>query len=194
MILLALFTGSSPSVLDVIQTVTGTVAVIIGTIAATTAIYERFQELRWKRSNAAKELIDDIHHHPLAAQAVHMLDWHDGQKPQKHTITENTVVQISYPQVLTALKLRKSECEEECDIYIHDCFDWFFYFIDRIEHSIKRKLIRRNDVKAIFTPYVKIVSANWAVYEEFLSRHYYDQAKKFFQSYAEFGSITTHQS
>jgi hypothetical protein len=57
------------------------VAVPVAVVGLIKAIYEigasrkqRAEELRWKQANAAKELLDDIHNHELAKQAVHMLD------------------------------------------------------------------------------------------------------------------------
>jgi hypothetical protein len=61
------------------------VAVPVAEVGLFKAIYEiganrkqRADELRWKQANAARELLDDIHNHELAKQAIHMLDWCDG--------------------------------------------------------------------------------------------------------------------
>lgn len=64
---------------DVIQATTWIVAVLGGIVTAALSIHERWSEFRWRRADKAKELIDQIHRHPLACQAVHMLDWHDTQ-------------------------------------------------------------------------------------------------------------------
>ena len=111
------------------------------------AIYEiqqsrkqRADELRWKRANAAKELLDDMHSDQLAKRAIHMPDWCDGKDvyeipPEKQTVT------ISYSDVLGALTDNPPKQPKLFEVYIRDCFDWFFYRVERLEHYIRRGLI-----------------------------------------------------
>src|SRR5688572_17386984 len=116
------------------QEVLAVVAIIGGCIAAYRAVHEmrsatnqRHQELRWKRAHAAKEVLHDIHVDSRAANAVTMLDWHDG----KHSYTSGPgkSFSISYADVLKAISCPANECTEDKDVFIRDCFDWFLYHI-----------------------------------------------------------------
>src|SRR5260370_15233156 len=134
------------------------VAIPVAILGFAKAIYEisagrrqRAEELRWKQAQAAKELLDDIHRHELARQAIHMMDWVDGSA--EYNIRENLNVVINYPTVLKALTLNHGQpCAEE-SAYIRDCFDCLFYHFDRIEHYIRRGLIQFVDVLYAFNPY-----------------------------------------
>lgn len=130
---------------------------------------QRADELRWKQANAAKELLDDIHNHELARQAIHMLDWADGSPEYK--VSENVSTVISYPDVLKALAMNKAERCDDKSAYIRDCFDWFFYRVDRIEHYIRRGLIEFDDVKDVFKVYASELTRHEQEYSDFLRFH-----------------------
>ena len=90
---------------------------------------------------------------------------------------------ISYQDVLSALKSNHPQSGSPKVVYIRDCFDWFFYRVDRIEHYIRRKLIDFVDVETVFKTYAKQIKQNQEIYDEFLSFHGYDLAKHFFTHY-----------
>jgi hypothetical protein len=144
---------------------------------------QRSTELRWKRANLAKELLDDIHRHDQARNAVHMLDWRHAQIV--YELTAGHTETISYSDVLAALKKNQAEAQGQKDIYIRDCFDWFFYRIDRIEHYIRRELIDFEDVKAVFKVYALEIAKEGLTYEDFLDFHGYELARKFFARYTQ---------
>jgi hypothetical protein len=146
---------------------------------------QRADELRWKQAQSAKELLDDIHNHELSKQAVHMMDWEDesaeywigdGEEKQKTAIT--------YKEVLDALgKNAKNQRCGKKEAFIRDCFDWFFYRVDRIEHYIRRGLIQFEDVRDVFKVYARQVNARRDVFDGFLRFHEYELAHKFFRRY-----------
>lgn len=167
------------------------VALVAAVVGLFKAIYEiqesrkqRAEELRWKRANAAKELLDDIHHHELAASAVHMMDWCDGEADYQ-LVSGAPRETISYSEVLEALKKNGREARRPKEIYIRDCFDWFFYRIDRIEHYIRRGLIDFEDVKAVFKVYAQVTAKDRRVYDNFLAFHQYGLAPEFFRRYSD---------
>ncbi|HKW63917.1 MAG TPA: hypothetical protein VJN89_15305 [Candidatus Acidoferrum sp.] len=153
--------------------------------AASKAVYEiresrklRAEELRWKKANSAKELLDDIHNHELEKSAVRMLDWHDGQA--EYEISPGQKATVSYADVLAALAKNGSELRDRKDVYIRDCFDWFFYRVDRIQHYIDRDLIDFDDVKPVFRIYAREIEKHRKIYGAFLNFHEYDLARSFF--------------
>jgi hypothetical protein len=164
------------------------VAVPVAVVGLIKAIYEigasrkqRAEELRWKQANAAKELLDDIHNHELAKQAVHMLDWSEGSAEYK--INDDLKIAISYPDVLKALALNQGDVCTEWQAYIRDCFDWFFYRVDRVEHYIRRGLIQFADVEDVFSVYAREIAAHKDIYGDFLQFHQYNLAREFFARY-----------
>lgn len=154
-------------------------------LTAIKAIYEiresrklRAEELRWKRANAAKELLDDIHNHELEKDAVHMLDWCNGQA--EYEISPGQKAIISYADVLAALEKNAAHSPNPKDAFIRDCFDWFFYRVDRIQHYINRGLIDFDDVKPVFHIYAEEIDKHREIYDAFLAFHAYDLARLFF--------------
>ena len=126
--------------------------IIFGLIKGSLEIREsrklRAEELRWKKANAAKELLDDIHNHELEKNAVHMPDWCDGQA--EYEIAPGQKAIISYADVLAALAKNTAHSPDPKEAFIRDCFDWFFFRVDRIQHYISRGLIEFEDVSAVF--------------------------------------------
>jgi hypothetical protein len=150
------------------------------------AIYEigasrkqRAEELRWKQANAARELLDDIHNHEQAGQAIHMPDWCDGGFEYKIN-DDGFRCRIDYPDVVNALAMNSAESQHDRSAFIRDCFDWLFYRIDRIEHYIRRGLIQFDDVGDVFEVYAREVAHHEQVYSDFLRFHEYDLARIFF--------------
>jgi hypothetical protein len=165
------------------------VAVVATVVGLFKAIYEiqesrkqRAEELRWKRANAAKELLEEIHGHELSASAVHMMDWCDGEADYQ-MVSGGARETISYTEVIEALKKNGKEVLKPKEIYIRDCFDWFFYRIDRIEHYIRRGLIDFEDVRAVFKIYAQVTAKDRPVYDDFLAFHQYELAQDFFRRY-----------
>jgi len=163
------------------------VALVVAIFGLFRAIYEigesrkvRAGELRWKKANSAKELLDDIHNHEPEKSAVHMLDWCDRQAEYEIAVGQRATV--SYADVLAALAKNGLEPLDRKDVYIRDCFDWFFYRVDRIQHYIDRGLIDFDDVKTVFRTYAGEIEKHQEIYDAFLKFHKYDLARSFFLS------------
>lgn len=152
---------------------------------------QRSSELQWKQSNVAKELIAEIHHHRLAALAVEVMD--------RETVAcdcelNAKKLRFNFDDAVAALKKAPGECDES-DALIRDCFDWFFYYVDQIQHHIERKLISLEDVRHIFRPYAKKLARHREVHEAFMEFHDYDLARKFWAAYPEYRtSLTVNQA
>jgi hypothetical protein len=110
-----------------------------------------------------------------------MLDWCDGYS--EYEISPGVRENIGYEQVLGALQMNGMPPRSKTDVYIRDCFDWFFYRVDRIEHYIDRELIDFEDVKSVFRSYAKEIERHKQVFEGFLAFHEYELAGKFFRTY-----------
>src|SRR6185295_7598847 len=138
-------------------------------------------EFRWKQVNAARELLTDIHKHEFAVNAVRMLDWHRGK--HEYELPDGSRVTISWEEILRALAQKQAACDSKVDTFVRDCFDWFFYFLDRIEHYTIAGLVERQDVEMVFKPYASIIQADRSVFWPFLEYHEYRLAMEFFDRY-----------
>lgn len=181
---------------DWIQLLVWIVGISGGLVGLYKAAYEirenrkqRLAELHWKRANAAKELVDDIHKDEHAVHAVHMLDWCTEKEGQEYEISPGNKVTITYDQVLQALAKNKGEPKDHKDAYIRDSFDWFFFRVDRIEHYIRRELTEFEDVQTVFTAYAEEIARHKQIYEDFLDFHKYSLAKSFFARCPEYKNL-----
>jgi hypothetical protein len=177
--------ASSPLFKDWVDLVTligGVVAVIGGLIAAFKTIQElqqsrrqRDEELRWKQANVAKQLLDELFGHEYSENAVLMLDWNKSKR--EYVVGDESLI-ISYEDVLTALTKEQSDSLSEKEIYIRECFDFFFYFIDRIKHYININLTNFEDIKAPLKPYAKKINSHREIYYSFMQAQEYEYAEK----------------
>lgn len=175
--------------IDLITLIGGIVAVGGGLVAAFKTIQElrqsrrqRCEELRWKQANIAKQLLDELFDREYSENAVLMLDWNKGQRKY---VVGNESLMISYKDVITALKKDQSDLTREPsdglsekEIYIRECFDFFFYFVDRIRHYIKINLINFDDIKAPLKSYARKINDNGEVYYSFMQAQEYEYAEK----------------
>lgn len=157
------------------------VAIGGGLLAAFQSIDESQENRRWKKANAAKDLVTDIHRDDRASNAVVMLDWNDGK--HGYQLKSGVPFSLSYDDILKILSKPRKDCVDEQDQYVHDCFDWFFYYVDRIEHYIRTGLIDFADVGPIFKPYSKKIAARRKVYEDFWMERQYEFVGEFLKRY-----------
>jgi hypothetical protein len=125
------------------------VAVVGGLIAAGLAIYEAFEnrklrerELRWKQAESGKRIIDEIFHEPGSNAATLMLDsWH-----RSYDI-DGKETKIAWQDVISALNVESFQHEDKRAIFVRDCFDLLFYYLDGFEHFIQAGLTTFEDVR-----------------------------------------------
>jgi hypothetical protein len=172
-----------------IQEISWLVASVVGAVAAIKAIYEiaqnreqRKKELRWKKANVAKELLDEIFAHDYSKSAILIMD--STKFIRKYKIDENEYEEISYDDVKELLNESSSNPGKKA-IYIKDCFDWFFYFIDRIEHYIRIKLIDFEDVKVPLNRYSRIIEDDKLIFETYITDQQCFLALKFWQRFGQ---------
>jgi hypothetical protein len=171
-----------------IQVASWVVLSVGGLVAAFKAIYEvkqnreqRFKELRWRRANVAKGILDELFSHPQAQYATLILDWSERQR--EYEIKKGNSQFISYREVVAALGQAQNADLNDKEVFIRDCFDCFFYLIDRIEHSIRIKLISFEDVDAPLRRYAKKIEIQHDTYENFMKSHGYGLAIQFFKRF-----------
>jgi hypothetical protein len=144
---------------------------------------QRNADLRWKKASAAKELLGDIHKNRWAPTAVQIMD--HGSVPCDYEPDAKTKIRINFEGAVKLLGKPQEECNTE-EAFVRDCFDWFFFSVDQIQHYIDRNLIEFEDVAPVFKPYAKKLAPNREVHESFMKYHDYDLALKFWRSFPEY--------
>lgn len=170
---------------DLFQILAWIVAIVGGLIAAFKAIAESRRNLRWKQAEMAKTCLDEIWHDPLAFAALRMLDWtglsfplhdEDGRTPP-----------ISHKQRRESLRIVNTQFPPgDPGPFIRDAYDRLFDGFERLEHFIRIKLIRFEDVEPRLRYYVgKLASRDErAVAELFLEAYGFPSAICFLKRFA----------
>jgi hypothetical protein len=65
-------------IVDGIAKLGGAAGVVIAGLGLRNAARVRGDDLRWRKATAAHDILDDIHEHPLASEAVAIMDCHLG--------------------------------------------------------------------------------------------------------------------
>jgi len=130
-------------------------------------------ELMWKKSNLAKELIDSMLSDPQAMDAMRMIDWNgrefDFGRGQQHT--------IYIKEVQRALHPKNDDTLFEKDVFIREYFDRLFYHMGRMERSLRTNLIKFEDVKSPLNYYAgKILACPEASFKPYMRNLMHDDA------------------
>lgn len=183
--------------LSQVQFVGWCLTVIVGAIGAYKGIRElqmsteaRRTELRWKKAAVARDLLSEIHHGFYSSAAVQMFDWwgctrnYSVKRDGIVLVTaaaEKGTIEIATDDIRAALSRPAHQQISEKEIFIRDCFDWFFYYVDRIDQYVLNGLVTIEDVAAVFNPYSKLVVRERELFEAFMNQHEYHFAIHFFR-------------
>lgn len=157
--------------LNLWQVGTWIVAVFGGLTAAGLGIWQavenrrqRVRELRWKQAESAKRLIDEMFHEELSNFATLMLDsW-----SRMYPIPQAGEVKIAWEDILEALKVERFANEDPKNDFVRDCFDMFFYYLDRFEHLIQAELTTFEDLRTPLQYYVDMMAEDKAVFVPYI--------------------------
>lgn len=175
---------------DWVDILTKLLASIGGLIAAFRAIYEiqanrkqRINELRWKQANISKTIIDELLSDEKAQAALTMLDW-----PGREFILENSedkqeLVTVSPEDIRIALRTKNDLGFDNKQVYIRDCFDSLFNYIERIQHFIDIKLIDFEDVIFPINYYVLRIMYDqpYIIFKSYFRKYGYKKTEFFFE-------------
>lgn len=136
------------------------------------SIEERRLDLRWKMANAATAFVHEMHLDKRTGDAISMLDWlHLDKKPAGDA--EEEPKHIKHADLMRILSLPDDHICSPHEHYVLQCFDWLFYFIDRMEQNIRDGLFLFDNVKYIFLPYYEKISKDRSIFRAFTVKHRY---------------------
>jgi hypothetical protein len=183
--------------LEVGQLIFWAVTIVFGLITARKGIRElrlstesRDREIRWKAASTARELITEIHHNFYASNAVLMLDWwgstrrYPAKRDNMMLISDGAndgLIEITPAEIRSALAQPRAPQMEAKAIFVRDCFDWFFFYVDRIEQYVRTGLIQAEDAHPVFVSYVKVIAGEPETFRRFIEDHEYRGALRFFK-------------
>jgi hypothetical protein len=102
---------------------------------------QREREFRWKQSNAAKSLIDEMQKNQLAQDASIMLDWNGNS----YTAPDEQIFIITHQDVINGLRTKNLTFSSQ-EKYIRDCFDSFLNYFEFMEQSLQIELFQLKDI------------------------------------------------
>lgn len=169
-------------------------------------IKERKASRRLEQAKMARLVISEMHANKDASAAVMMMDWFSVDISYLAKFDEKSkdkIGKVQFNDVLAMLKKVNDANPKQTDssfklddmeMVIVRCFDWFFYYIDRIEQYINDGMIQFDNVKHIFYPYHKKIyeyKENEEVFNAFMKKRDYELALQFWKRYKELESHST---
>lgn len=136
-------------------------------------VEQRRIELRWKKAQLAKEVLDGLYADPYASDAMLMLDWNARTfrvKPNKNQ-PDGEMMRITWPEMWAALRITELHFNDK-EKFIRDCFDSFFEYMQVIEHYIAIDLIDPADVRHPFDYYVSSLDRNALMFDNFIDAYH----------------------
>lgn len=159
---------------DVLGMISLVIGVFGGLLAAQKAIGEMRRTNRWRRANAATELLKTFFADKVFRDALMMLDW-DGRPFDLDGKREP----IRHVEVFTALE--QSDDVSEKRVFIRTSIDRLLEAFDRLEYSIKMGLIEYEDVKYALEFYVGVLAKEKVVVSDYVARLGFLEVLSFFR-------------
>jgi hypothetical protein len=154
---------------------------LLAIVSFSISIYERRRDLRWRKAQAARDFIHEMHRHPLTSEAFFFLDWCDAASPPQGEANEKRCVR--YDELVAIVGASRAPDLNETARHVLHCLDWLFYYIDRMEQNIRDGLFDFDSVKYCFLPYYEKISKNRGEFDKFSVEHRYLLAPTFWKRF-----------
>lgn len=169
----------NPTTKDVAQLVVWLVAVLGGLYGVWSGINEskahRAQQeaqLRWQQAELARQILEKLGDNPKAKSAMRMLDW----SGREFEVAPGHRDRIKTEEMITALRTDDLKFTDK-EVFVRDCFDDLFDGFELIEHYVRIRLIRFDDVKAPISYYVQKLNEHRESIQNYLREYDFALAK-----------------
>jgi len=156
------------------------VAAIWGIFAG---VNQRKNELRWKRTEAAKALNDEMMADAKACDAMLMIDYPSGRP---FDVPGVGTTRIDRARVKHALMLSFADDEVPMvDRFVRDAFDSLLYRVGALEHYVSRDLVEFLDVQHPIDYYIKRMdtAGHREAIQHYICRYGFYRTKEFMANY-----------
>jgi hypothetical protein len=162
---------------DVLQLGLGFVAAIGAIVAAWKTFHEvsenrrlRREDLRWRKAQLAREVLEKYAADPLFAAAARMVDW-DGRE---YEIRPGKLERVHWNELPRALRVwdPRGDRFTAKQAYIRDCFDKFFDCLELIEHYLQTELLEFKDVETPIEYYARELRRLSPAVKDFMEAYY----------------------
>jgi hypothetical protein len=139
----------------------------LGIITFIFSIIQRKRELRWKQAELARKLIDDLFNDEDASQALYILD--DVNRPYKDC--DGTPMNASRSDLMRSINnsLTGARLDQREESIIFNV-DSLLYFLNRIDLSLKSKLIVFDDIVAPFDYYLSLMRQDKEAFTNYMKK------------------------
>lgn len=137
------------------------VTAVLAIVTFRQSIEQRKLDLKWRKADLANDFISTLHENEDARHAIEVFDWMHAREKTN----DGNEHDLKYEKVLQVLERasRFVQFNGKAYTYLHEAdltnykllcaFDWFFFYVDRMEQHITDGLFDFDNVKYIFLPY-----------------------------------------
>jgi hypothetical protein len=145
----------------------------------------RQREFRHKQATFARELVKDIFDDKKARAALKMLDWlyevYVDEDEQEHEIRR---AEVQSALRVTQSVLQGNETLSEKDVFIRNCFEALYNYLEQLENLIDLQVVNFEDIGTVFRYYMTRALRPDVAHLSFLDFYDYPRAKKFLLRFA----------
>src|SRR4030095_15406617 len=139
---------------------------------------QRQEELRWRKANLAKDVLNKMWDDALISEATLMLD----RSTRDYVIKDGVTSKITGKEVWTALRSEPVNYTDT-EKYVRECFVKLFGTMQEIEHYLSIDLIEFADIEYPFRHLVTKLEVEHDVIHAFLTRFEFDKAESFMERF-----------
>ncbi len=159
--------------------------VIGGSIGFSVGLYQYYIAQKWKRSEFAAKLLEELANDERLSTCCKLLDYSTRSLPvpeHYRTLTSEKTFIHNWNTLSHAMKPESQVGEFDWqEMLYRDLFDYFFSYLERVDHYISIQLIDVNDVSSLSYWTEQIASPRFVrqpVFMDFLEAYEYDGVLK----------------
>jgi len=156
----------------------GLLTAFLAIIQAVAATRQRRRELRWKKAEMGRDLMDKVLDEPLSNAALLILD----SEVRVYEIANGSQVTITANDMLAALRVPELPQTPLHEV-VRDAFDTLYYYLDRFEHFIAVELTSFEDVSSPLDYYVDYLAEDKDLHLQYIGLTRYTRVLRFLERF-----------